>query len=211
MRLKIAVPMMLLLLLCACGAANTTAQTPVRFRTALTEAGACQFALDLTANYGDSIRQFTLDCQGQPGGETRLTILDPEIAQGITATVSGADANVSYDEAMLGVADFPTRPISPMATPYLLVTAWTEGYINALGKEGDLEEVHYLLGYGGRQVDVTTWFQEELPVRAELTDGQQVLVSCEIRDFLLRKKVETNVNETAETDLGGGEFRPSPP
>lgn len=43
MRLKIAVPMMLLLLLCACKAAEESAQTAVSLRTGLVSSGECSF------------------------------------------------------------------------------------------------------------------------------------------------------------------------
>ncbi len=159
MRLKTAVPMMLLLLLCACGAAKEQAQAPVSLRTALMEAGRCRFTLELTADFGDYTRDYTLDCWAD---------------------------------------------ISPMAAPYLLSRAWSEGYIRSAGKDGDLEQVHYLLGYGGRQLEIVTWLSGQTPVRAEITDGERVLVSCEIRDFTMQKKAEEHENQTAETDLGGG-------
>ena len=92
MRLRTAVPMMLLLLLSACGAVKESAH-----------------------------------CDSDVGGETCLTVRAPEIAQGITATVSGEDAQVSYGDTTLAVEDFASRRISPMAAPYLLTLAWSEG------------------------------------------------------------------------------------
>lgn len=206
MRLKCAVPMMLLLLLSACGAAKESAQTPVRFRTGLNEMGRCNFTLALTADYGDFTRDFTLECHGDVAGEASLTVMSPEIAQGITATVGGEEANVSYSDTILAVESFETRPISPMAAPYLLTRAWSEGYIESCGRDGDLEQVHYLLGYGGQQLEIITCFLGQEPQRAEISDGENILISCEISDFTLQKKAEQHGNEQdAQTDLGGGE------
>lgn len=207
MRLKTAVPMMLLLLLCACGAAKESAQTPVSFRTALTSAGQCNFTLELTADYGDYIREFTLQCSGDVDGDTSLTVMAPEIAQGVTATVSGEDAAVSYSDTVLAVENFESRAISPMAAPYLLTKAWSEGYIESCGVDGDWEQVHYLLGYGGKQLEIVTCFAGQEPQWAEISDGENILISCEISEFTLQKKAEQHDEnqEDAETDMGRGE------
>ena len=192
--------MMLLLLLCACGAAKESAQTPILFRTGLMESGGCGFTLELRADYGDYVRDFTLECRSTVGGDTELTVMEPEIARGITASVGGEDARVSYDDTILALEDVSSRPISPLAAPYLLAQAWTQGYIDSVGALDTGEEVCYLLGYGGRQLEVRTLFADGTPVRGEITDGENTLVSCEIRDFT---KEGGNHEETAETDLGG--------
>lgn len=185
MRLKIAVPMLLLLLLCACGAGETSAQTPVSFRTSLTEKGGCDYVAAVTADYGDYVRQFTLNCTSEIG-DTTLTVLQPDSAAGITATVSGDEAQVRFGDTILAVEEFSTRKISPMAAPYLLERAWSEGYISATGMDGELETVEYLLGYGSDQLTVSTWFAGQVPVKAEISDGKTALITCEITEFSLK-------------------------
>ncbi len=201
MRLKFAVPMLMLLLLCACGAEKTTAQTPVTFRTSLLNAGGCQFTAVLRADYGDYVRDFTLECQTDSGSAS-LTVREPQEAQGITATVSGEEARVAYDNTVLAVEDFESRSISPMAAPYLLKTAWAEGYITETSKDGAWEVIAYTLGYGTEELTVTTAFEQDKPVYGEISDGKNTLISCEIKDFTLNTK-EAQESENPETDLGG--------
>lgn len=203
MRLRRAVPMMMLLLLCACGAAKTSAQTPVRFRTELLEAGQLSCQLVLRADYGEYVRDFTLDCLYTPD-EASLQVVEPEIAKGITASVSGEGAKVSYDSTVLAVENFESRRISPMAAPYLLGKAWTEGYIASMGESDGLETTEYTLGYGGDTLKITTDFQDGRPVHGEISDGQTVLISCEIKDLRLEKK-EAEQNEDVKTYVGGGQ------
>lgn len=204
MRLRTAVPMLLLLLLCACGAANDTGQTPLSLRAALNDAQGCTFRLELEADLGDQVRNFTLDCTGTPEGDATLTVQAPEAVQGIRANVSGDKGQVSYDDTILAVERISSRDLSPMAAPGLLTAAWGQGYISAAGQDGALTEVHYLLGEGQRELEVTTWFQGEIPVRAEISDGGRRLITCGIKDFILNEKAKEHANqETAETDLGG--------
>lgn len=201
MRLIRAVPMLLLLLLCACGTDQTSAQTPVRFRTALTENGGCTYEMQLRADYGDHIRDFTLDCTYDGTGAS-FTVLQPETAAGITASVSPDGAKVSYDSTVLAVESFESRKISPMAAPYLLGKAWAGGYISATGMDGDQETVSYTLGYGNETLEITTAFSQGVPVRAEISDGSNNLITCEISNLTLQKK-EVNDHENFKTNLGG--------
>ncbi len=182
MRLKLAVPMLCLLLLCACGAGNTSAQTPIAFRTSLNEAVECSFSVSVTADYGEHIREFLLDCHADPDSAS-LMVVEPEVARGITAEVSGEDARVSFDGTVLAVEDFSTRRISPMAAPYILSEAWRGGYISATGMDGEYETATYLLGYGTEELTVTTYFSGGIPVRAEISDGEAVLIFCGITDL----------------------------
>ncbi len=201
MRLKLAVPMLMLLLLSACGAEKTTAQTPVTFRTSLVNSEGCSFTMSLRADYGDNVRDFTLDCQTDATSAS-LTVQEPQEARGITAKVSGDNAQVSYDSTVLAVENFESRDISPMAAPYLLKTAWAEGYISASSRDGGWEVIEYTLGYGTEELTITTAFEEKVPVYGEISDGKNTLISCEIRDFSFNAK-EAEPNDNAETNLGG--------
>lgn len=185
MRLKLAVPMMILLLLCACGAGNTSAQTPIAFRTSLNESIECSFTVAVTADYGEYIREFLLSCETGPDS-AGLTVLEPEVARGIRAEVSGEDAQVSFEDTVLAVEDFSSRRISPMAAPYILSEAWRGGYISATGMDGEYESVEYLLGYGTEELTITTFFSDELPVRAEISDGENVLITCGITELSMQ-------------------------
>lgn len=183
MRQRIAVLMMLLaLLLSACGKANSTEQTPVTLRTKLLGCDSCEFSLELTGDYGDYIQEFQMDCSAGQAGVT-MTLIQPEIAAGIQASVSGNEAKVSFADTVLAVEQFKTRDISPMAAPGVLYEAWTSGYIASTGMDGETERVEYTLGYGLKELRITTWFRDGLPVRGEISDGNETLAFCNIENF----------------------------
>lgn len=193
--------MLLLLLLCACGAETKGAQQPVDLRTSLNAAGGCSYILELRASFGEYYRDFSLACQGD-GEETTFEVLSPEGAKGITARVSGRDAAVSYDNVVLAVEDFETRQLSPMAAPYLLNYALGKGYIASTGMDGEMLQVNYTLGYGTRSLTVRVYFLGEVPVSAEISDGENTLIACEIKEFKIITK-EADQHDGTETNLGG--------
>lgn len=182
MRLKIAVPMLMILLLCGCGTRSEITEVPVQFRMGLREAGGCTYTVALTADYGDYVREFTLDCDCTMDGSS-FTVIEPDSVAGITATVSNEQAQVSYRDTILAVESFSTRAVSPMAVPFLLTKAWSEGYISAVGEP---EQVEYLLGFGTDELVVSTVFDENIPAECEVSDGTSTLITCQITEFKLK-------------------------
>ena len=74
-----AVPMLLLCLLCACAGQRTESlQAPVDFRARLIQAGGCGLRLEGTADVGERVYAFTLDCVCGADGSAELTVLAPE-------------------------------------------------------------------------------------------------------------------------------------
>jgi hypothetical protein len=118
--------MLLLLLLCGCGADKETAETPLALRTSLNRVDGCSFTLALQADYGDYTRSFTLDCAGN-AEEMEFTVVEPETVAGISAVIQGEDTTVRYEDTILAVEDLEN--LSPMAAPGLLVQALSQGYI----------------------------------------------------------------------------------
>lgn len=185
MRLRFAVPMLLLFLLCACGTGDDSAQTAVSFRTKLKEAEACRYQASVTGDYGAYVREFVLDCCCTQSSSS-FVVVEPDSVAGITAEVSGEQAQVSYDDTILAVENFESRRISPMAAPWLLSQAWCQGYISSVSTDGALECTEYRLGYGMEELIVTTDFENGVPVRGEISDGTRVLITCLITDFTLK-------------------------
>lgn len=174
--------MLLLLLLCACGAGETSAQRALSFRTALKEAEGCGFTAEITADYGEYIREFTLECRCTLD-DCGLTVVSPDNAAGITAVVSGDQAQVSFEDTILAVEQFSSRRLSPVAAPYLLMKAWSEGYISSGSVEDTRETGEYLLGYGSEELTITTTWDNAVPSSAEISDGTSTLIVCRISDF----------------------------
>lgn len=207
MRRLLAVPMLLILLLCACGSTELSARTPVRFRSELLSKDGCSFTTALTADFGTYTRNFTLDCSCTRE-EAKLTVRLPEEAAGITGTISGKNAEISFMDTVLAVEQCSS--VSPLALPGILYQAWTEGYISSMSMDGELEKTEYTLGQGTEQLRVLTWFREGQPIRAEVSQGETTIISCTIENLAYITKEAENY-ESAEENLGGGQSGSSSP
>ena len=194
---RVAVPMMLLCLLCACaGGGNDTLQTPMEHRAALLAKGGCAFELEAMAEAGDRLWALTLACELDAGGSGTVTVLAPESIAGISAVLDGASGELRYEDVALGLGTLPGTELAPAAAPGRLVRAWSRDWIASAGDEGG----GLLAVYEDGPVMVRTWFDAAgSPMRAELAQDGKVCFSAEIRNFQWKAG---KTNETTQEDLG---------
>lgn len=173
----------LVLCLTACGEKNQPTQIALDFRTGLMEAGGCSFTAVVTADYGDKVYPFTLECS-YTGDSARLQVLEPESIAGIAATVSGDGAVLEFDGVELDFGKLANGFPSPVAIPWLLGQCWTGAYIAWAGSDGDLERITYLRGYNDQELAVDTWLDaNRVPVYAEVAQDGVRCLTVEIKDF----------------------------
>ena len=190
----------LLTLLCACaGKAPDTAQQALTFRTQVLE-NDCAFDAKITADFEDSVAEFSLSCEHTARGGTELTILAPQTLEGITAQTDETGAKLVFDDTEASFGTLAGLGLSPMAAPQLITSAWESGYIAYTGTEDGLLRVSYTCGYGEDAYTVDTWFADGSPLHAEISREGWTAVQIDVAEFILRK-AET-YNEITQTNLG---------
>ena len=169
-------------------AAKSPAQQPLTFRTALLEAGGCSFTAAVTADYGETTADFTLDASFAPDTGASLTVTAPETIAGITAHVKDSTADVSFDNTQLGLGSLANGRLAPLAAPYVLGQSWAGAYIDSTGTEDGLLRATYRLGYDKQELVVDTWFTEEpfTPQYAEISADGRMVLSIRISNFAMQ-------------------------
>ena len=93
-------------------------QRALDFRTALLQSGGCAFTAEVTADYGEQVYRFTMDCTWSPDGGAALTLTAPQTLEGIRAEVSADGARVVYEDTAVGFESLAGGRLAPMALPY---------------------------------------------------------------------------------------------
>ena len=196
-RMIVAVPMMLLCLLCACGGkANDPLQAPVDFRAELLAHGGCAFELEALAETDGQTWALTLACGLDTEGNGTVKVLAPESIAGIAAVTDGETGSLVFEDLCLGLGTLPGTELAPAAAPGRLVRAWARDWIASAGTEDGA----LLACYEDGSLTVRTWFDiSQIPVRAELSVDGKTQFTAEIRNF--QWKAGTN-DEITEEDLG---------
>ena len=193
----IAVLMMTLCLLCACGGKEKDPlQVPMDFRTELLARGGCAFELAARSEAGDRLWELELACALDPEGRGTVTVLAPESIAGISAVLEDGKNSLRYGELSLGLGTLPGTELAPAAAPGALVRAWARDWIASAGPEED----GLLVCYGEGPNTVRTRFDSGgVPLRAELLTDGRARFTAEIRNFEWKAEED---NETTEENLG---------
>lgn len=176
------------LLLCGCQSGESEIQESLDFRVQLLDSASCGYTADVRADFGDRSARFTLDCGYQPqDGTASLTVTGPDTIAGITATVAGGDAAVSFDGLRLELGTLANGRVAPLQFPKLLGDAWAYGYIESQAKLTDGWLTSYRSGYGDDELLIYTWFNEQLlPTEAEIYYEGERLFSAGLTGFTRR-------------------------
>lgn len=182
-----------LLLLCACewpgggeAATEQTAQeTAHELRDRYLAAEGCSGTVEVTADYGLRVYQFTLDFQWEREGETVLSITAPEELAGLTARVGAGESRLEFDGVSLGTGDLTGgEGLTPMELIPAVMGYTLDGYMAECVYEvlGEAEALRVLYrdpeGKAGQGVECSLWFDRASGalLRAELSsDGVLVL------------------------------------
>ena len=173
----------LLLCLSACGGEENAVSPAIEFRAALVQANGCSFQAEIEADFGEYTQRFTVACETATDGTAKLTLLAPDTIAGITATFSDSGGKITYDGMAAEFGLLANGEVVPAAAPALTAECWAAEYIAAAGYEEGLCRVTYEKGFDEKTLLVDTWFENEVPIYAEVCYNNQRILRLTISDF----------------------------
>ena len=174
--------MMTLLLLPGCGEREARLEKSFdELRGAVTAAGSISFQAELTADWGESVAEYTLDV-GYDGQQTTQTIRTPELLAGVSATALRGETAVDYDGVILGAGPLDKEGLSPMSAVPVILDALASAYVELLWWDGDAIAARL---YVGEQSVATVWLdgQSLALTAAEIASEGRTVISCRITDW----------------------------
>ena len=155
-------------------------------RKKLLAGNGCSFTTVISADYGDKIFQFTMDCTADSDGKISFVVTKPETIAGISGQISGEEGKLLFDEQVLSFDLLTDGLVTPVSAPWLLLRTLRGGYIEAGGKDNDLYLFQIDDSYEENPLRLDVWLNEDgLPVNADIIwDGRRV-VSLSVDNFRL--------------------------
>lgn len=175
-----------LVLLSGCSSGQAALDAGHRLRCNILEAEGCSFIAGITADYGDEIYKFDLQCVFDKDGALNFTVLKPDSITGITGIVDAKDGALTFDEQLLAFQVLADGQITPVSAPWVLMKAIRGGYIAACSKEKNGYYLQIDDSYEDDPLTADLWLDENSTVtRAEfLWDGRRI-ISVEVSSFKL--------------------------
>ena len=176
------------LIFCLTGCSHKTAPNDkaMSLRESLLTSNGTTFQAVVTADYGDALHSFTLDCTEDTSGNISFIVTQPETIAGITGIVSQDRSAFTFDDKVLAFPPLSEGQLSPVIAPYLFIKSLRSGYISACGKEGDGFCIYIDDSYFENQLKLQIYTDVDFtPVRAEIVYLNQRILSIDIIDFSL--------------------------
>lgn len=182
---RIFILLLVLVLLSGCGENGEVMERVLSIRSRV-DKGNCCFQAVITADYGDVLYTFTLDCVYEPAGKLSFSVIAPESIAGITGTVSGSGGTLTFDDAVLAFSLLADGQLSPVSAPWVILKALHSGYLTSCGMEQNLIRATIRDSYADNALITDIWISmENIPVRGEILWENRRIVTVEIKNFVL--------------------------
>ena len=172
-------------MLTGCGGQNQELERMMAFRASLLAGMGCSFQAVITADYGEELYTFTLDCRSDQEGGVTFTVTEPESISGITGHISASGGKLTFDDDQaLAFELLADGQLTPVSVPWLLVKTLRGGYVTACGREGDTMRASIDDSYREDALRLDIWFSgNDRPQAAQVLWADRRILSLEVKDF----------------------------
>ena len=168
-------------LLCGCASRESDPGSALRRR--VLENGCC-FDAEITADYGDSLSLFSLQCRADTQGETAFTVTAPESIAGISGTVAAGTGKLLFENAALSFPLLADGLLTPAAAPWIFVRTLRSGNLLSSGKEGAYTRLTIDDSFREDALRLDIWLDDSgTPIKADISYAGQRYLSMELKNF----------------------------
>lgn len=167
-----------------CAGQDRALKQGMTFRSELLAAEGCRFLAVVTADYGDELYTFSMECQGDKTGNIAFSLTEPEALSGIQGTISDNGGRITFEDTALYFPLLTDDQLSPASAPWIFLKTLRSGYLTSAGLEEGNLRLTMDDTYEEDALHLDIWMGENrMPVRADiLYDGRRIL-SLEVEGF----------------------------
>lgn len=176
---------LVVVLLCGCGQRDEWASV-LQIRQNLLQSDGCTFDAHITADYGQTLSQFSAMCSADREGSVTFTISGPQTIAGITGGISQHGGKLTFDDTVLAFELLAEGRLSPVAAPWVLINALRSGYLHSYQTLQDglllLVNDSYEDNALQLQIKIDT---NDLPSSAEIYWQERRILTIQVENFRL--------------------------
>lgn len=186
------------ILLCGCTGEQEDNDLALQLRADFLDRTGCAGTMEVTADYGQRVYQYTVTFSGNEKDGLSLVITAPEEAAGITATIAQGQTFLTFDGVQLETGPLNETGLSPLDALPAFLTAMESGYIAETGTEllGETETLRLCCREPerapGQGLETLLWFDKtnQTLLQGELRQDGATVIRCTFSEFLLTKAAE---------------------
>ena len=182
---KLAAAALALLLFTGCSGKNAEMERGLNLRAQLLKAAQCRFSCEITADYGEKLYTFSMDCQGDDQGNLTFCVTAPETISGITGSVDDDGGKLTFDGNALAFTLLADGQVSPVSGPWLLMKTLRSGYLTSCGMEDGCLRIAIDDSYADDALHLDIWLDgNDLPTRGEILWQGRRILSVSVKNFV---------------------------
>ena len=122
---------LLIAVLPGCKTGHDALERGMQLRSRLVSSNGYTFDTQITADFGDKLYTFEMNCRADSAGDLTFTVTAPETIAGITGTISGQEGKLTFGDTALAFELLAEGRLSPVSAPWVLIHTLHQGYLTA--------------------------------------------------------------------------------
>lgn len=175
----------LALMLTGCMGSNQELEESLALRSKILGANTVTFEAEISADYGDRVEEFSMECRTDSAGKLRFTVSEPEEISGISGSVAGEAGTLEFDDTVLAFPLMAQERISPVSGPWLMMKALRTGYITACAREGEALRLTVDDSYADDALTLEIWIEGDEVDCCEIAWRGKRALAMEIESFVI--------------------------
>lgn len=174
----------ILLLLAGCTHGDGSVERALALRKTLLESNGCSFCADITADYGDNVYMFSMECITDKEGNLTFCVSMPETIAGISGKITDSGGAITFDDKVLAFQTIADGQITPVTGPWLLVKTLRSGYLYGCAKTDTGLEISIDDSYAEDALHLNVWADEDMtPTGCEIFWQGRRILSITVKEF----------------------------
>lgn len=176
---------LVLLILSGCSDQSKELEAGLELRNKLQTASGVMFTSHITADYGDKIHSFSLECKTDSEGNIAFTVLKPTSISGISGKLFSENGEIIFSDTVLCFPLLTDGQISPVSAPWIMFHSLCSGYFASACTEDEAIRLSINDRFEEKPLRLDIWMNPQMePERSEiLYDGKKIL-SVAVENFL---------------------------
>lgn len=173
----------LIFLFAGCGD-QSAVEPGLRLREKILNGEGCSFLTTITADYGEQVYKFSMQCRSDRNGNLSFTVTAPETIADIQGMISGQGGSFMFDKEVLTFETIADGQVTPVSAPWLFVKTLTSGYIRSCETKKSGIHLIYDDSYNENALQVDVYLSPEgFPVQSDILWAGKRILSLQIEEF----------------------------
>lgn len=148
------------------------------------QSASCRFRATVSADYGEMIHTFVMDCHADRQGNVEFSVVAPDTISGIIGKLTGESGFLTFDHEILAFDMLADGQLSPVSAPWVLLHTLRGGYLRYVSESEAALRLTVDDTYADNAMQVDIWLDGDgHPGAAEILWQSRRILTMKIESF----------------------------